>query len=353
MTYFILISTNDRAKETNNYMERKLNQEAVVQYSQTFSAQVLRHAYQHRDYLSGQEILSLTSSKQVNFFIVKEIFFQWKKEVTRLESPYFNYSHPEVQSALSAFMDTLSQHISVDEAHLCPLLEKSIADSLYLILAPLQYFREALVVARPNWTLNELSEHLKYIRVNRFLLENLIEKLQSSNEGTIVSTRIDQLLNEIYSYAAHQAEDPAPYLQQLKEYLDLQVSALYADNATETQLPPDLPAEEVTEIDDKEERRTLNDFLIKPERPSLADQHQQRKIDRLASSISVNQKFMFTRELFNNDTSAFTQAVQQLDAQNTYAEAVNLIRRDYAPAYRWRMDSEEVVEFMELIAKRF
>lgn len=341
-------------------MESKLKKEAVKQYSKAFSDKICRQAFQQKGKLGGQDILSLTSIKQVNLFVVKELFLHWKTEVERLKSPYFNYEAEEVKSALASFMDVVSQNILIDESHLRPLLEKATEDTLYLLLAPYDYYYLMLTHAdRQSWTVSELEEVLKYVRINRTLLERLIIRGQQESLRAISVNRISELFSHVFDQLNEPPEDTEPYLRQFSEQVPLRSQELFSSSTPVDTKPshPPFHAPEPKEPQREESKelnlRTLNDYLNKSDRSTLADIHQQRKIESLSKHISVNQKFMFVRELFNNNPEAFRQAVEQLDTQNSYAEAVNLIRRDMAPQYRWKMDSEEVLEFMELLSKRF
>ena len=356
-------------------MESKLNQVAVEEYSAGFSQKLIPQAYQHKDQLSGQEILSLTPLKQVNLLVIKGIFLRWKTEVEQLKSPYFDYENTEVRSALADFMNVVSQHISIDQQHLQPLLKKAVADTLYLLLAPYDYYFQMLSATdKSAWTVKELEERLKYIRINRPLLEKLTERCRREGSERIDKEHVVELFKEIAGHLEEAPEDTEPYIRQFNEVIYLDVDDLYArakpthtpstsffdtlDSSSEPESKPtreeplDKPAS-TEKTSGEEGRRTLNDSLNQPGRSTLADQHRQRKIEKLSQHISVNQKFMFIRELFDNDAQAFASAIERLDTQNTYAEAINLIRQDLAQHYRWKMDSEEVVEFMELISKRF
>ncbi len=348
-------------------MESKLNQAAVSEYSETFAKRIANQAYENKAKLSGQEVLSLTTLKQVNLLVVKAIFVQWKAEVEHLKSPYFDYEAAEVKSALADFMNIVSQHISIDQQHLLPLLDQAVQDTLYLVLSPYDfYFRLLSQTEKTVWTVQELEESLKYIRINRPLLEKLTERCRQESSERITKEHVVNLFKEVAGQLDAAPEDTEPYLHQFYEVIPLNADDLYSaqkpdtpkHNATsffDTIDDTTEPQPEPEEKPDKEEEgpRTLNDRLNQPGRSTLADQHRQRKIESLAQHISVNQKFMFIRELFDNDAEAFSAAVAELDAQSTYAEAINLIRREFAQNYRWKMDSEEVLEFMELITKRF
>lgn len=361
--------------QVNYLMESSLDYAALEQYCQTFSERVLREVYAHQQRVIGSDILSLSPVKQVNFFVIKTLFEQWQQEIDRLESPYFDYNHEEVQVALEEFMNTLSQHISVAEADLSPLLRTATRDALLLVLSPAAYFQGVLDrLNQERIYVEDVKGWIKYVKMNRAPLEELSERVAATNGAGVPVDEAARLLRSKAS--ALPTELPADLQQAFS-----QVASLTEQDLRETDQLPSPPEEsrvETTESDPRpaekstseapdsfpppEEKaapevpvspRTLNDELTPAQRATLADMHQQQKIANIKSYIGVNQRFMFIRELFGNSAEEYNRALDELEQQNTYIEAFNYLRNEYAQPNRWKMDSEEVVEFLEIIAKRF
>ncbi len=78
-----------------------------------------------------------------------------------------------------------------------------------------------------------------------------------------------------------------------------------------------------------------------------------KPIDDLKSGIGLNEKFLFMRELFNNDHLAYADAIEQLNASNSLAEAEKIIADKLLPAYQWDLETEAAVSFLHLIFRRF
>ncbi len=78
-------------------MESKLNIEKIKSYSLDFADIVCRNFFKIKDKITGNEILSVTSSKQINLFVLKNLFYAWEKESDKLKSNYFNYEFKTVQ----------------------------------------------------------------------------------------------------------------------------------------------------------------------------------------------------------------------------------------------------------------
>lgn len=344
-------------------MERTLNHSALEQYSRTFSERIINQAYTHQDRVGGQAILSLSPVKQVNFFVIKALFDQWQHEIENLKSPYFDYDNEEVHVALEEFMNVLSQHILVAEPELKPLVNAAVLDTLHLLLAPHIYYRRALnSVGREYVYAEDVKEWIKYVKIHRGPLENLAERIATNGEGRISSEEAGYLLQE--AARAVSLEDSSRYLSEFSQVAAIaeeDVIEAPAYQATSEEPEPEeayaeplepspAPQDESPEIPTP---RTLNDELSPSQRATLADLHRQQKIENIKTYIGVNQRFMFIRELFNNDTDEYNRALDELEQKNTYIEAFNHLRNEYAQPHRWKMDSEEVVEFLEIVAKRF
>ncbi len=83
---------------------------------------------------------------------------------------------------------------------------------------------------------------------------------------------------------------------------------------------------------------SLNDVITAP--PTLVD---------LKRGISLNDRFLFQRELFGNDPKKMNEAMHTLGTFTTYEEA-----EEYAQAtYPWDFDNPTVSEFLQVVRKGF
>lgn len=101
---------------------------------------------------------------------------------------------------------------------------------------------------------------------------------------------------------------------------------------------------------------SLNDTLRETtaaEPSTVAETFHRAPIESVARSISLNQKFRFINQLFNGNSSAYNQAVEEIDTLNNYGQALDLISYRYASQYLWDMSSDEVSELVEILKRRF
>lgn len=78
-----------------------------------------------------------------------------------------------------------------------------------------------------------------------------------------------------------------------------------------------------------------------------------KPIQDLKSGIGLNEKFLFIRELFDNDHQAYADAVSNLNAAGDLAQAEEIIGKTLMPHYQWQADNEAVVNFLHLVLRRF
>ncbi|MCR4964182.1 MAG: hypothetical protein K6A41_00835 [Bacteroidales bacterium] len=100
-------------------------------------------------------------------------------------------------------------------------------------------------------------------------------------------------------------------------------------------------------------QRSLNDlFTPKNEDRSVAGQFQQSKVVDLTKAISVNDKFTFIRELFNNRGEEFSSAIHKLNQCKDMDEAFNCLE-DLKKAHFWDTTSTAYLSLCDLIRRRY
>lgn len=104
----------------------------------------------------------------------------------------------------------------------------------------------------------------------------------------------------------------------------------------------------------EKERRSLNEKLTAPaEKKNLSALHARKKTGSIRSAINLNQRFMFTNELFDGDSQAFNQALDQLDGFDSYKAAHAHCMQQYASRYKWDVNDEAAQEFFDILQNRY
>ena len=149
--------------------------------------------------LRGNDIIELTSSKQLNLFILKNIYDAWNKNFEKNKIIYFNYENKGILSAVTSLKNILSNHIEVDIENLKDLIKKSIIELIEYMFNPKSFINND-IIKEINLSGEIMNRRSKFFIDNKKIFMNLIE---SSSEKDLNSTEISQIINS-YSFEINQ-----------------------------------------------------------------------------------------------------------------------------------------------------
>ena len=294
--------------------------------------------------------MNVQEIKQVNLFVVKNLYDQWQRESDELRSPFFDYSSPEVKEAMQAFMNKLSHHISLDRKTYGELLEKSTEETLLLIFTPYDfYFRLLSEYDKDEIPVSYLSYVLKYVKINPHILRNMLEIIAERNLEKVGKGQMNELLDKSLERIAESPEDVEQYIEKFSGYVPLSLEEIYGEDKKKEATPAQAAVEEKKKEKITGYKPTLNDLLQKDEVPTLADIHRRAKIEDIKKSLSINQRFMFVNTLFNGSEEAFDRTVEHIESVSNSEEAISFLTHKFT---NWDHDSEEVSEFIQLVRRR-
>jgi hypothetical protein len=366
-------------------MDEKISLEAIALYGDKYSEKVVKSYFSGKDRISGSEILSFCDIKQVNLFIIKELFKSWKEEQKKIKSPYFNYDNEEVKEAWENLMNLLSKNISIDQAHFQPLVKKAVSQTLLAIFDPYDFFSMIITGKNNKLEIASFREEIKYLKVNRAPLERMLQTLEEKNLTEISGNEAFGILDRILEEVNFNPEDIEHYIEKFSSIVPLDPNFFFVSKTPEPSstlplrpsfeqnVPKPFPKEEEPVKIDVEKNHELaqpkpvtnevnysyapsaktvpsiNEKHTREPRPTVAENFQ--RIKKIKDSLTINQKFMFTKVLFHGDFELFTKAVDRLDQLDTLPAAIKYIEEEHAST--WDRESEEFHEFMELVEKRF
>ena len=332
-------------------MRFKLKHDAVSEISELIGQDIVEQSFQTFDKIDGERLISLTNSRQVNSFIIRSLFNQWRNEVERLESPYFDFNHERVKDALKAFMNVLSNHISINKAHLMPLLTQAIEDSILISFEPKGYLESILDrIDKPQ----DFKLQYKYIKTNRDLFKSLIDRIGDFDTKSSIITSYESI-----DASELETVDAVEFLQKLGA--DNRIEQLF--EVFEEPKPEPVVEAEIEEISvgaeseiahkvsDSVEQVTINDkFDSSTKGMTLAEKLQRKMNQSVEASLTLNEKFMFQNNLFGGDNAKMKEAFTSVDQATDLNDALN---RANTFNTGWDMDSEEVEAFMNVLERRF
>ena len=85
----------------------------------------------------------------------------------------------------------------------------------------------------------------------------------------------------------------------------------------------------------------------------LADKLQKSPVADLKKAIPLNQKFQFTKELFEGDENAFKRAIDKLNAADDKGEAQSYLHQELKAEYKWSEESETFQLLTNWVERRY
>lgn len=99
---------------------------------------------------------------------------------------------------------------------------------------------------------------------------------------------------------------------------------------------------------------SLNEILAaQTSRATVSSQLNQRQIKDLKGMISLNDKLLFVRDLFNGYSLAYSEAIELLNRFDTFESADNFLKQNYVVKNSWSEKQDVADKFYELLNKRF
>ncbi|UBM60666.1 hypothetical protein LAG90_08430 [Marinilongibacter aquaticus] len=391
-------------------MSYKWNEAQAQHYAEEFSDLVCKEFFRNKEYIQGDELVGVTQIKQLNMLLIKNMFGKWQEETKQLKSPFFNYEHEEVQKALQQFMNTLSQHISIQQESFKALLTQAVFDTLQLAQAPKDYFEKALRNL-PDFKLTKewLVKNEKYFFINKHILRSLKERLGESvtyaNQAILwlqetmadhETDNIDELLEDFnrvlplkkdsvegksfFDDALEKAmsvsrkverkepelkhtEEPvwAKYMSPkaatsqpvIEEKVEVKSTVVQDFTPPKVETPPPAPIVD-KRLNERHEGATVtfNERISKPSNgTSLSDR--KHKIQSLKEGISLNQRYLYIRDLFGGDHNAFVHSLEELESYPNLQEARKHLENTVSKKFHWDKTSESVEEFYNHLERKF
>ena len=105
------------------------------------------------------------------------------------------------------------------------------------------------------------------------------------------------------------------------------------------------------QVEVKPQQRSLND-LFNEQKQDLGEKFQQTKITDLTKAMSINDKFLFIRELFKNKSEEFSHAIHTLNKCENIEEAFDTME-GLKKQYFWDSTSSAYLALCDLVRRKF
>ena len=336
-------------------MESNINHQVIDSYAKSYADLLVNNFFNKKTNIKGEEIMTFCEINQINYFVLKILFDKWNIEFNNLKSPYFNYRSAEVKKAVQSFMNVLSKNIQIKKNDFLPLLEQAVYKTLLLIFSPYEFYLQE--INNPDVqkiSLSDLQSIQKYIKINGHLLSAYIDRFNADGIQEVFNDDAVQIFDEVCETIKETPEDFESYQQEFSKLIALNLDEVYSpvdQSLEENQEDGHVPNSLNTKF--KAESQTLLDTLDAEKKEAIIDIHEKKPLEGIKKSITINQRFMFENELFNGDKNEFEMVINYLDNCKTNKEALEFITENYFEKKNWDIEKEEVVEFLEIVKRRF
>jgi hypothetical protein len=184
----------------------------------------------------------------------------------------------------------------------------------------------------------------------------MLQKLEEKGVREIAGNEAFAVLDQILEEVNFNPEDVDEYIRKFSEVAPLNPERFYvpqgeqptAKKTNTPRLDPSAEKQPSSNNSGGTTKSSLNDQMGGSHQPAVMDNL--GRISKIKESLSINQKFMFTKVLFYGDFDSFSRAIDELDTLSDMKSAITYLERHSSS---WDRDSNEFHEFMELVEKRF
>lgn len=344
---------------------------SIHNYSTQVAEKILAAMPSSQAFLEGEQLLQLSPIKQLNLMVIRILQMHWHYEAEKLKSPYFNYQAQPVQKAFQQLLNTLSQHIHIAQPEALELVQQATIDCLFLIANPPFFFAKAFEEIQIDQMIHlpQLRELSKYIVVHKAILRLFTERWHQKLSPTYLLPlgEAKEWLAQLFASHSHEVEPMDDHLAQFHQWVSMPLAALLSEiqqpqlltatsaatTTTQPIQPTTNPLEKAPQVSPvNSPTASVWTEQVKPSQ-SLVEKFQQKKFNNLRTAITLNQKFLFVRQLFQGNMNDFEQALSRIEQCSTLDEVTQLLQQTYAAQYGWDFESEAATELMALLVRRF
>ena len=197
--------------------------------------------------------------------------------------------------------------------------------------------------------------------INFKSLEKLIIELKDGvfkvKDGSLPSEDFNKLLE-----ASRLLHERLAILQYLTEKSRLSTNkTIEAENLIEKNqinlldaiVEEEVKSDKDNSIKEDSENKSINELHSQTPQTSLADHFGQQPINDLTKEIGINERFLLTENLFNGNTKAYNDAIDNLNNFSNSEDALKYFRQDLAKNLNWNLKTTQVKRFIKLVERRY
>src|SRR5690606_2777727 len=196
-----------------------------------------------------------------------------------------------------------------------------------------------------------------------------VSEAHDEDDADVAAGDDDTLTGQDNVPAVDDAQEPATELGQERDHEEVieeeEIAEEDEQQITEDATEADEAISEKVVIDEKavevDERRarplSLNERLSAQRKaghsPLMANRSSVERIADIKSAISLNDKLLFIKDLFNGYSLAYSEAIELLNRYDDFASADGFLQSNYAQKNNWAEKPETVDKLYAILRKRF
>ncbi len=180
------------------------------------------------------------------------------------------------------------------------------------------------------------------------LLANVVEHSNSySDNRPIPSLEISFILTKVNKLQESMAVLKHLLEKQEQKALNISTSEKEIISSEKEQIVQAEKLEEVEEVDEKVETKKTSS-LMNESAKTVEVNLKLKPIKNLVDAFSLNDRYLYSNELFQKDMNAFNTLIKSIDCCTSLEEAKEIIAKE-----NWDFENEQVLSFIELVERRF
>lgn len=170
------------------------------------------------------------------------------------------------------------------------------------------------------------------------------------------SMSVDALQYERYAPQPQERTIPAPVKEVVETVvIEERQTISFSQESLQKEIVSDPLSEIPTlshQVNGKQDQESLNDRL-KQAKTELAEVLKETPVKDLRKAIGINDRFVFINDLFRGDEAMYERSIKTINGFNIFPEAEYWISRELKIKLGWNSDHPLVLQFDQLVKRRF
>ncbi len=145
--------------------------------------------------VKGSDIINITQFKQLNLFIIKNIYDEWLINYEKNKIDYFNYNSAEVVTATRNVMNILSNNILISLDSFKKLFRSSAISVVDFANDPKNFIKKE-ILKKDLYDIDEINKKSKYFKYYKELFD-LIKAGYNNNDLSLSAHKIIKKIDDV------------------------------------------------------------------------------------------------------------------------------------------------------------